>query len=201
MKNIIRIAVIQLSLLSLVGCKDHAYRNASNWTVTDDVFMQQYLQFYTSSITMIYNKYDFEYTQEVAIEEDNRFSITYQNDCEVIKFIFLNDRGGFGHYRSNYYYFNDDLEGIFFYEHHNAILAFVSEINSIVSFDYQGDVDTYYDLYVNHLTHQQNTYFYHFDSVVGYIGYGVTWNNHFSDAESRWYISFGYTSLLKPIGS
>ncbi len=199
MKKVVGFLVLILFVIPCIGCTDNDYRDSSNWNVEDAEFMDDYYYFYITNIDAIANGYNLGLTQEIIVEDVNRFTVSYYDDDEIIRFSFLNSTGGYGMFRSRYYYFNAEMEKLFDFSRYSTLLSFVSDVNAFVAFDYQGDSSTYQELYNNNLGHESNTDYYHFDSVVGNIGYWVMWGDNFSETETRWYIAFKYTSLLKVI--
>jgi hypothetical protein len=199
MKKIAAFLILFFVCISCIGCFDNEYSDSSNWAISDIEFLDEYFDCYITNIDSIAGGFDLGLTQEISIEDENRFNVSYSDDDEIVKFYFLNDTGGFGWYRSDYCYFNENKEVLFDYSRYFTILSFVSDVNALVAFDYQGDERTYQELYENYLVQGPNTFYYHFDSVVGNIGYLVTIGDHYSETETRWYISFEYQSLLEKI--
>lgn len=199
MKRIVVFLLLLLACISCTGCYDNEYRDSSGWNITDIEFMDEYYNYYTTNINSLVSNYGLNFTRNVSIEDVNRFTISYYNDDELVMFHFLNDSGGFGSFRSEYFFFSVDKDDLFDFSKYQTILSFITEVNELVAYDYQGSEDTYQELYNNNLGDEPNTYYYHSDSIVGNVGYWVMWGDNYSDSETRWYITFKYRSLLKTI--
>jgi hypothetical protein len=197
MRKISFIILIVTYLTLLFGCSEGKYADSSNWNVTDEVFSSQYFELYMNGIEAIAEKYHINGITSEMNTDGKGFIIYCSDEDELIQFSFYNTVSGYGNYRSYYYAFRTNREDLFHYSNYLSNIAFISEVNEFVSFDYQGDTDTYQKLYVGYLEDKSNTYYFHYDSVVGNLGYLVTWGDHFSETESRWYISFEFHGLLK----
>ncbi|MFA5006796.1 MAG: hypothetical protein WC509_04975 [Candidatus Izemoplasmatales bacterium] len=201
MKRIVSILILILVSISCAGCFDSQYRDSSCWDITDTDFMDGYYNYYLDNISSLVSDYGFDFTRMVIVDDVNRFSISYYNDDELVIFHFLNDTGGFGAFRSEFFYFNFDKNNLLDFSKYQAILSFITEVNELVAFDFQGSSDTYQELFDNNIDDEPNTYYYHSDSVVGNVGYWVMWGDNYSDTETRWYIAFKFRSLLKTIAN
>lgn len=192
--------LLLIALLFLIaGCSDDDYANSSNWSVTNEEFKNDYYQFYLTNITTLAKQYNIDIEVQIKEKDDRRYQIIYNSSDYFIYFNFNNDTAGYGSFSSYYTYFNENIEELFDYSKHEKMVSFVSDVNSIVSFDYHGGKETYHNLYTNYLAHETTSYKYHFDEVVGYLSYQVTCGNNYSKEETRWNITFRYHSLLKPI--
>lgn len=184
-----------------MGCSDSKYRDSSSWDITDTDFMDVYHSYYVNNIDSLVGDYGLDFTRMVSVDDVNRFSVSYYNDDELVIFHFLNDTGGFGAFRSEYFYFNIEKNNLLDFSKYQVILSFITEVNELVAYDYQGSSDTYQELFNNNMDDEPNTYYYHSDSNVGNVGYWVMWGDNYSDTETRWYIAFKYRSLLKTIAN
>lgn len=202
MKTIRRFGIVVLILMAsflCFSCSDNSYPRSSGWDVSNEDFMSSYYNHILSVVSEIAQENGVDYSVLTSEDSDNSFTITYYDDNEKIEFYFVNDPSGFGRYYSDYCIFELNQEDLFNYEKYRNSLMFISDVNSIMAYDFQGSERTYYDLYCSYLNDGPNSQYYHYDSIVGNIGYWVTWGDNYSSSETRWYISFKYISLLEKI--
>lgn len=197
MRKLLIVLLMVIYPTLLCGCSDGEYAVSSNWHVADEAFSSQYFGQYMNGIEAIAENYQINGITFEMNTDGKGFIIYWSDEDELIQFSFYNTASGYGNYRSYYYVFRTNKEDLFHYPNYTSNIAFISEVNEFVSFDYQGDAGTYQELYISYLEDKSNSYYFHHDSVVGNLGYLVTWGDHYSETEIRWYISFEFHSLLK----
>ena len=184
----------------LLGCSDGKYADSSNWNISDELFSSQYFEYYSDGIEAIAENYQINGITSEMNPDGKGFCINYLDDNQLIQFSFYNTLSGYGNYHSYYYIFRTNIEDLFHYSDYSIYLAFINEVNEFVSFDFQGGVETFQELYMNYISHSGQTSFAtHYDSVVGNLGYWIVCSDNYSDTEQRWYIEFHFHSLLKPM--
>jgi hypothetical protein len=196
MKKIL-IFVILVFVSCLYGCSEPKYHEKVGWDVNDEVFLSEYFTFYTTTITDLATSYDIDIEQEIEYIEDYGFCVSYETEDMEFFFNFINNSMLDGVYWSQFVYFHDDIEDVFDFELYRNYLNFISDVNAIVSYDYQKIDDVYYEIYMDNLNGLGNTRIFYYDSIVGNIGYNIGWRDYYSSSDPRAYIQFDYNALLK----
>ena len=196
MKKIL-IIVFLVFVSCLYGCSEPKYHEKVGWDVNDEVFLSEYFTFYTTTITELATSYDIDIEQEIEYIEDYGFCISYKTEDMEFFFDFINSSMVIGRYWSRFVYFHENTEDVFDFELYRNYLNLISDVNAIVSYDYQEIDDVYYELYIDVLNGLGNRKTFYFDSIVGYIGYHTSWGDYYSSSNPSAYIHFDYNALLK----
>ena len=167
------------SLYSQISSEDD-YIKSSNWNCTNEEFVEEYIEYYNSKIEELKAFYGIECLEIVKmLEHDNDIIYIKQfyNDEVTIEVLFAN-RGLYGDYWVELYYFSENIDDLNNYEKQKKYVDFANDLTNAVAFDTKADGNHFEQLYMQCKEQTDPggkgiTDLYHFDEFVGDVGYKV----------------------------
>lgn len=210
-----------LILLPLLSGDEEAYCEASGWNCTNEEFENSYMPFYLSRIDELQEEYNIvcEKKIERTSSKDQIYFVLYlYNDYFTMKLLLANRHyGSHGDYMLELYYYGEDKETLIDYEKQKNLVSFVNDLTHEFCFDTKKEEhENHFErLYLECIEAGVDngmgaSYEYHFDHIVGYIGYKVFVNSEDGMARYRYKLQknenadifangFCFNGLLKPI--
>ena len=220
MKNIfskIACIVVLLSLIifSIFGCdnNDNDYYLGANWNVSKEVFVTEYYELYHTEIERVKEKCKFECSENVICSETSsggkKIEIYLYTDIFTISLNFT-CREKIAYYRGYlYYYGNDGNYGK--YEDFKHLVYFLNDFTNYVAYDTKTEENyfekLYYEAEQDEDLRKGASYYYHYDSAIGNVGYAVDLGQEagyyymaaFDEDLEKYCYEFSFEGLLKPL--
>ena len=218
MKKLIVLTLIITSLFSVSSCSfmdrllggDEDYYKQSNWECTDEEFSTVYYDLYQAKIDELKQVYQIECETLVEHPEDRVYYIYLYSDIFTINFDFYNCNG-YGSIKAKLYYFETANTSLDDYESQKPYVDFLNDFINYAGFDTITDNNQFEVLYQAGTTgseREDKSNFYHYDSLVGNVGYytildydGGGWYYRAEKNKECNLISnvFAFEGLLKPL--
>ena len=203
------------SLYSQISSEDD-YIKSSNWNCTNEEFVEEYVEYYNSKIEELKAFYGIECLEIVKMQEHDNHIIyikQFYNDEVTIEVLFANRSGLYGDYWVELYYFSENIDDLNNYEKQKKYVDFANDLTNAVAFDTKTDKNHFEALYFECLNQtkidfQAASNIYHFDQIVGDVGYGVAVHSDSYDYyhkieknENYDFLSnrFTFNGILKPL--
>ena len=220
MKNIfskIACIVVLLSLIifSIFGCdnNDNDYYLGANWHVSNEQFGTEYYELYLNEITRLSEKYNFEYFENVNVSDKGTvykyIDIYLYTNMFTIRLNFTSNIDGADYDGFLYYYGNDGNYGK--YEDFKHLVYFLNDFTNYVAYDTKTEENyfekLYYEAEQDEDLRKGASYYYHYDSAIGNVGYAVDLGQEagyyymaaFDEDFEKYCYEFSFEGLLKPL--
>ena len=172
-----------LILILLMDVTDGNYYKMSNWNMSDEEFLEEYVKECEFKLDELMNVYEPEYIKDIEVTSldngDSRCVIHLYNEQFTLE-LTLRDVGFYGSLNASLYFFGGEAER----KDEQVLLAVLNGFVRYFGFDTKNDEsENHFERLrseaVNEgLTH--GSYYYHFDEMVGDVGYSVILqNSHF----------------------
>ena len=175
--------LVVLLLLFLVMGPTDKYAENSGWSCSNEEFVDVYCEEYMTLIDTLKQKYN------IVCEEERReirnrdgelegYSITLYNDVFSIWIVF-SSLTSYGNYHATLYYFGNDEAPFSDYESQRRYVEFINELTHSVAYDTKQEecANHFEKMFFDNLQivdgKPVSSYYYHFDDLVGYVGYHV----------------------------
>ena len=214
--KIILCIILFFSSLLMSSC-GMEYAKDSGWNRDIQNFDTKYVEFYKDKVAELKEKYSIDCVEKWEQKDGDAgeciLTASLYSDSYTICLLFANRRH-FGDFEVKLYYYGENEESLSDYESQRPLVSFINDLTKYVAFDnkIEGDENHFERLYNE--CHKQSqsvaSYIYHFDDLVGYVGYGVgvskdNYGYYYKmEKNSELEIlanSFVFEGLLKPISS
>ena len=172
--------VLFISSLLMSSC-GMEYAKDSGWNRDIRNFDIQYVEFYKDKVAELKKKYRIDCVEkwEQNDKDDGECILTacLYSDSYTVCLLFAN-RVHYGDFDVELYYYGENEESLSDYESQRPLVSFINDLTKCVAYDskIEGDENHFERLY-NECRKQSKpvaSYIYHFDDLVGYVGYGVS---------------------------
>lgn len=199
MKNIILKSLIVIIVFAFIIVAfilvDHfietRYINGVNWNVDNETFESENVVFYNEEILRLMNKYSLDCTlhTEKNYNENGKLIYDFYLYCEDYTIV-INMVNGYelGFYKIAVYYYNDNRLNNN-YNDIQPVVDFANEITNIIAYDTKMNENQFEKLYYDALNSEKKyaTNYYHFDNIVGNVGYKVDVRENTGSLSSGYY--------------
>ena len=155
------------------------YAKSSGWNCDIQNFDIHYAEFYKNKIVELKEKYNLECEEkwdQSYHDGDSIITAHLYNNYYTIYILFAN-RGLYGDYTIKLFYYGDDGESLKNYEMQHPLISFINDLTTSVAFESKTDdcKNRFEQLYDECYEKSKSSasYIYHFDDLVGYVGYTV----------------------------
>ena len=201
----------------IIFYENDEYEKATGWSCSNEEFADVYYAEYLAIVDTLWQKYGI--TCEKEIEEwhgENGaldgFTIEFHNDVAMVSITF-NNHNSYGTFRIRLNYFGNDEAPFSDYESQRIYVEFINELTHSVAYDTRQEecANHFEKMFFENLQitdgHPASNYYYHFDDLVGSVGYVVV-NDTFVDGSNKMQGDpdidypcsiFEFEGLLKPI--
>ena len=209
-KRFVGILLLLSLLLSFCSCtwSWEEYALSTNWHCTKEEFIENYLPLYVDKVEELKAFYDVECVLTVDILYYYGINICLYNEVFTAD-MFLICRDSHATISSNLYFYGNEST-LFNYNAQKVYVDLINDFVNYVAFDTKADENRFASLYLQSMQKEEKcaSDHYHFDELVGYVGYSVdldkdTFGNYYMcrgdfELETR-ANCFSFEGLLKPL--
>lgn len=202
------ISILLLFVIFLTSCNRVEYFEQSGWNCTDVIFQTYYNNLYKVKIAELKEIYNLRFSEQESKELNGNYQLYLYNDDFTIQIKFANGEK-LAFYRIDLFYYGDSEVSRKDYEKQRSLVNFINDFTNYVAFDTKTDKNYFEALYYECC--EEKTFasnYYHYDSIVGNVGYYICLN---TDAFDYYYKMqedgdcmaicncYRFEGLLKPI--
>ena len=218
-KRFVSILLLLSLLLFFCSCSWswEEYAKSTSWCCTKEEFTANYLPLYLNKIEQLKEFYGVECVLQTDIQRYDYFHIYLYNNFFTIEISFMNELSSniekenwnYGSIWATLYFYGEN--GLI--SDYNAQKVYVDFLNDFVNysaFDAKTNENRFASLFAECVQQEEpsKSDTYHFDQLIGYVGYNVTTN---SELNGHYYMmekdtalqkisnSFSFEGLLKPL--
>ena len=179
---LIVVVVLVLTFFAMMFLGNDAeteYAKSSQWNCDNQSFDTAYVDFYKNKVSEIKEKYSLNCEEEwykESHDDDSIITAYLYNDQYTIYILFAN-RGICGDFTVKMFYYGDGKEAPGNDGVQSSLISFVHDLTKSVAFDSRtDDGKNHFEQLYNECLEENKpaaSYVYHFDELVGYIGYTV----------------------------
>ena len=207
-----------LLLLFLLFGPTDKYAENSGWSCSNEEFVDVYCEEYMKLIDTLKQKYNIVCEEELRESRDRDgvfkgFHIILYDDVFTIWIAFTN-QNSYGYYHATLYYFGNDEAPFSDYESQRRYVEFINDLTHSVAYDTKQEecANHFEKMFFENLQITDgkpvSSYHYHFDDLVGYVGYLVNNDTHVDGSVYKMQgnpdidypcSKFEFEGILKPI--
>ena len=209
--------LVVLLLLFLVMGPTDKYAENSGWSCSNEEFVDVYCEEYMTLIDTLKQKYNIVCEEKLKEMRDrdgelSGYILKLYDDVFTFSILFDN-RNYCGKYGATLYYFGNEESPFSDYESQRRYVEFLNELTHSVAYDTKQEecANHFEKMFFENLQitdgHSASNYYYHFDDLVGSVGYVVV-NDTFVDGSNKMQGDpdidyqcsiFEFEGILKPI--
>lgn len=159
--------------------EDAKYAKASGWNCSQEKFCDEYAALYKAKIQELKTTYEIDCNEDIEqynSGNDNILTVNLYNDEFTIVMRFGNF-GLYGGYYVDLYYYGSDSGDLDDYGNYKHLVDFINDLTTYVAYDTRSEEsDNHFEKLHDEciqLELKNNSYMYHFDHIVGDVGYSV----------------------------
>ncbi len=177
MRYIALIVLIIALIFSFLLYEDVSYYEGSEWNCSEEEFREKYVDLIDTKVCNLKEKYNLVCEYKIETPPDSSgciIKVTLFDETFTMDFVF-GCKTRYGYYLANLYFYGNGEDDLTNYDAQKVYVDFLWELTDLVAYDINSETNIFEDSF--NYCMQNNVEGFneniHFDSLVGYIEYGV----------------------------